>query len=86
MTQKTAERRIAEFIVSQLAPHVDVETLTPDRKLLEGNVIQSLQLLRLVMFLETTFGTRIPARDMRVENFESLDAIVNLLRQNGADL
>lgn len=86
MTQNTAERRIAEFIVTHLAPHVDVESLTPDRKLLEGNVIQSLQLLRLVMFLETTFGTRIPARDMRVENFESLNAIVDLLRQNGVDL
>lgn len=86
MTQDTAERRIAEFIVTQLAPHVEVESLTPDRRLLEGNVLQSLQLLRLVIFLETTFGTRIPARDMRVENFETLSAIVDLLRQNGADL
>lgn len=86
MTQNAAERQIAEFIVAQLAPHENVESLTPDRKLLEGNVIQSLQLLRLVMFLETTFGTRIPARDMRVENFESLNAILSLLRQNGADV
>lgn len=86
MSESTAERQIAEFIVTHLAPNVDLESLTPHRKLLEGNVIQSLQLLRLVMFLEQTFKTRIPARDMRVENFETVASIVNLVRQNGADV
>ncbi len=49
--------------------------LTPDLPLMEQRLIDSLQLMQLVQFLQERFGLQIDIMDLVFENFASLDAM-----------
>jgi acyl carrier protein len=52
--------------------------------LLVGGAIDSLGVMRLVAFIETTFGIRVPAGDIRLPNFATLDAITAYVERRTA--
>lgn len=51
---------------------------------IEEGMIDSFDMVALVSDLESQFGVTIDGIDIVPENFESIDAIVNLLKKNGA--
>ena len=58
--------------------------LTPDLPLIEQRLIDSLQLMQLVQFLQERFGIEIDIMDLVIENFSSIDtmaAFVQKLKQ-----
>lgn len=68
---------IRAYIVSEFLDPADADELRDDTPLLSSGVIDSLGLVRLVSFLETTFGVRLKAHQM---NREHLDTIADMVR------
>lgn len=64
---------IKNFIITELAPGRD--NITPTTSLLNTGILDSLSLLRLMAFLETTFNIQITPDDVGSNNFESIAAI-----------
>ena len=70
---------VREYISSQFLEDRPAYQLTNDENLIENEVIDSLGIMLLVDFLESTFGVDIEAEEVVVENFETVDAIVSLI-------
>ncbi len=74
ITQNTNET-IKIFIHEQFLYDRPEVNLTPDLPLLEERLMDSLQLMQLVVFLEEKFGLRIDITDLVIENFASINTI-----------
>lgn len=68
----------AEFLTDPELP------LASDTSLLESGILDSLSLLRLVVFLEERFAITVGDADLLPQNFESIDAICAYLRARSA--
>ena len=53
-----------------------------DQNLFEANIIDSLGIINLVLYLEETFAVTLSYEDMTEENFRSLDALVILIQNS----
>ncbi|MGH3720057.1 MAG: phosphopantetheine-binding protein [Pseudonocardiaceae bacterium] len=68
-------RTIKEFIVKEFMPDVPVEELEEDYDLLAGGVIDSLGVLRVIVWLEDTFEIPLDDAEIVPETFRSVTAI-----------
>ncbi len=69
-------------ILEDLGVDVDYDTCT---SLVTGRHLSSLEVLSLVLELEETFSIMIPAVDIVASNFDSVDAIADLITQIRAE-
>lgn len=53
--------------------------VAPDTDLIESKILDSLSLVRLVVFLEDELGTKIPLEDVVPDNFASVGAMASYL-------
>jgi acyl carrier protein len=74
-------RTIKEFIVKEFMPDVPVEQLETDYDLLAGGVIDSIGLLRAIVWLEDTFQMPLYDVDIVPETFRSVEAIDAFIEQ-----
>lgn len=72
---------IERFLVADIAGDLGIHNLGPDDDLLEQRIIDSLGILKLVSFLEETYGIQIGDDEIVPENFQSLTSLVNLVEQ-----
>lgn len=72
---------IKEFIVKEFLPDVPVEQLDLDYDLLAGGVIDSIGLLRAVVWLEDTFQISLCDAEIVPENFRSVAAMRALIER-----
>lgn len=75
------EARLRDFMVDELLWQVSREALTSDFSLLESELLDSLDILRLVTFVEQELGVRFEDDDLVPENFETVGSIVRLVEQ-----
>ena len=71
------KQAIVDFIHQEL-----LNGLTPvdeNSELLVSQLIDSLGVMRLVAFIEETFETTIPAQDLTLENFSTINTITHYL-------
>jgi acyl carrier protein len=73
-TQSTAGI-IENFIRERFLYHRPDIQITPDLPLIEQRLIDSLQLMQLVQFLQERFGIWIDVTDLMVENFATIDTM-----------
>jgi acyl carrier protein len=79
----TTEDKLRSFIVDELSWEGDPNELTPDYRLIDGRVLDSLGIVQMVSFLEDEFGVRLRSEEVVPSNFESirrLSAFVNAKR------
>lgn len=69
----TDSERLIEFIHEEL---LDDETIEPDSSLFRSQLLDSLALTNLIMFIEEAFGVRVGAMDISYDNLDSVDLIV----------
>lgn len=69
-------------ILSNIRPEFD---FTEDVNFIEEGMLDSFDLVSLVSDLDSTFGISIDGVDILPENFSSVEAIINLLKKNGAE-
>ena len=74
------ETVIKDFISRELAPDPALLPLSDDTSLLDSGILDSLSLLRLVVFLEERFEITMGDADLLPENFASVNAICAYLR------
>jgi acyl carrier protein len=74
------ETVINDYISRELVPDAALLPLTNDTPLLDSGILDSLGLLRLVVFLEEQFGITMGDADLLPENFASVNAICTYLR------
>ncbi len=71
---------IATFILQEFLPGEAPENLTPSTPLISTGILDSIARLRLVTFLEETYGLRIDPAEVDLDHFETIDAITELVR------
>ena len=74
------ETVINDYISRELVQDPTLLPLADETSLLESGILDSLSLLRLVVFLEERFGITMGDADLVPENFASVDAICTYLR------
>ncbi|HEX6934413.1 MAG TPA: acyl carrier protein [Streptosporangiaceae bacterium] len=73
------ETIINDYISREVIRDAGLLPLANDTSLLETGILDSLSLLRLVVFLEQRFGVTVGDADLLPENFASVTAICNYL-------
>ncbi len=74
--------RITKFVLENLARAKGVTELSDTESLVQNGVVDSLGIFQLVAFLEDSFRVRIADEDIVHENFQSIEAIENLVLNN----
>ena len=78
------ETIVSDYINRELVPDAALLPLTNETSLLDSGILDSLSLLRLVVFLEERFGITMGDADLLPENFASVNAICAYLRSRKA--
>jgi acyl carrier protein len=79
------ETVIKDYISRELVQDPALLPLADDASLLESGILDSLSLLRLVVYLEERFGIMVGDADLLPENFASVEAICGYLRARQPD-
>jgi acyl carrier protein len=75
------EARILEWI-RENCPQIPADKpLDSGTRLLDENLLDSLQIVQLAAFLEQEFQVSVPMEEMMPENFETADAVASLVRK-----
>jgi acyl carrier protein len=74
------ETVINDYICREFLPDPALVPLANDAPLLDSGILDSLSLLRLVVFLEEQFAITLGDADLLPENFASVNAICAYLR------
>jgi acyl carrier protein len=78
------ESVISDYIRRELSKEPRLVTLERDTPLLESGIIDSLSLLKLVLFLEKQFGIAVKGQELVPENFATVDAICGFVKSKMA--
>ena len=78
MPDDTFEAALIEFIASDVA--LDEEPITGDTDLLLTGLVDSLGVVVIVEWIETELGRTIDPADVVLENFQTVDAMMEFLR------
>ena len=71
--------RIKDYIMEEFLPGESPDTLTDDTEMVTDGVLDSLATLRLVEFLEGTFGVSLEPHEVDAEYLNTLPDIANLV-------
>jgi acyl carrier protein len=80
----TPERRrqgLLQFLRSIQKAGMPVESLEDDARLVQSGLIDSLAILQIVMYLETTYGLDFSVRGISPEELGSIGGILGLIEQ-----
>jgi acyl carrier protein len=76
--QSTVRDQVREF-VQNLASAKGISAFTDQEALLEGGILDSLSIFRLVAFLEDTFRVKIGDQEITNENLKNVETIEQLV-------
>ncbi len=79
MANENIAETVKEFITSDLL--LDAVDIENDTSLFQGRLIDSMNLVQLLAFLESTFGVKIPTYAVTVENLDTVDSIEKLVNK-----
>lgn len=71
---------IIDYIQKELLNGAETIDLLPEDELLGSGLIDSLGIMKLIQFIETSYEVKIPPEDMVIENFITVEAIENYLQ------
>jgi acyl carrier protein len=73
--------KLANYIKSEIIRRRNAN-LNYDEDLLGAGILDSLSILRLVAFIEKTFGVQVPDEDVVYDNFQSINALSRYLQHH----
>lgn len=79
------EAIINDYVSKELVQDPALLPLANDTSLLETGVLDSLSLLKLVLFVQEKFGIGVDDVDLVPENFDSVDTIARYLRSRAGE-
>jgi len=72
---------LEKVLITEIAVDLGKKSLNPDEDLLEGGIIDSLGIMKLVLFLEESYGIHVNDEDIIPENFQCLSSMVKFVEQ-----
>jgi acyl carrier protein len=72
---------ILQYVKNEYLETDDDREITYDTPLISGGIVDSFSMVSLKVFLETKFNIQIPDAKASPEAFDSVDNIVNLLKE-----
>jgi acyl carrier protein len=75
--------RIKEFIVTEVNPDLGLSTVGDDEPLIESGIVDSLGVLKIMAFLDETFGLDLSSAEINLENFKDVRTICGLVDKQG---
>ncbi|MGR8930314.1 MAG: acyl carrier protein [Gammaproteobacteria bacterium] len=76
------KEKLKAFIFSEVVYHEDPESFGDDDDLLEAG-LDSMGIMRLIMFAEKEFGVTLPDTEIEPDNVKSLNALEKWIEQAG---
>lgn len=75
--------KLIEFVKKELARGKGVGDLGATDDLVEAEVMDSLGIMKLILFLEENFSVKIADEDLTLENFRSIESVYRLVEKKG---
>ena len=79
MERAEMQNRLMEFVNEELLADRSDKSIQPDSPLFGGGDVDSLAIMRLVMFIERDLGFTMPLADLTPENFASVEVLSSYL-------
>lgn len=76
---KPINEGVKEFILNEFLQNEDADQLTNDTPLIAGGILDSLATLKLVSFLEESYGISVAPHETDEENFGTISDIQRLV-------
>ena len=73
------KEKIKNYILSELLDNKSDMILATNDDILSNGMIDSIEVIQLITFIEDSFEIKIPPEDMIIENFITVDAIENYI-------
>jgi len=81
----TIQESLEKVILNEIAGGLGKKSLDPDENLLEQGIIDSLGLMKLVVYMEEHFDMEVPDEEIVPENFQSLNSVATFIKQQMQD-
>ncbi len=79
MTNADLEQAVKTFLLKEFLPDDSPDSLTTTTPLITGGILNSIATLKLVSFLEETYGVRFEAHEVDAEYLDNLVDIANIV-------
>jgi acyl carrier protein len=79
MEVQTIQSQVKDYILKEFLPGENPDGLSESTPLVTGGVLDSLATLKLVLFLEETYGVTFEAHDLDAEHLDTIAAIAKLV-------
>jgi acyl carrier protein len=76
--------KIKQFIMTEVNPDLHLERIDDDEALIESGIIDSLGVLKILAFLDESFGIDLSSGEIKLENFRDVRTICKLIEQQQA--
>ena len=73
------KQQVKDYILSTFLPGEDPSELTDDLPLISGGILDSIATLKLIMFIEETFGVTLEAHEADKEHLNTINQIADLI-------
>jgi acyl carrier protein len=72
---------LKDYIVTEFLHERDNAVLKDDAPLIESGIIDSMGLIRLILFIEEKFGIKIGEEELDMENFRTIGALTEFVTE-----
>jgi len=77
----TILEELDKFVLVEFSGDFSKKSLEPDEDLLEQGIIDSLGIMKLILFIEETFSIKVLDEEIVPENFQCLNSMVKFVEQ-----
>jgi acyl carrier protein len=71
--------KIKEFIMTEVNPELGLTQIDDGEPLIESGIVDSLGVLKIMSFLDETFGVDLSSEEIKLENFRDVRTICDLV-------
>ena len=71
--------KIKEFIMTEVNPELGLTDIDDGEPLIESGIVDSLGVLKIMSFLDETFGVDLSSEEIKLENFRDVRTICDLV-------
>lgn len=86
MNRRNKNEKILNEIIDYLSKVLTAEKIQEDTQLIEENMLDSLGIVSLLTFIETTFGIDLADDDFDINNFSSPLKIAELIHEHSVEM
>jgi acyl carrier protein len=85
VNESNIEQAVKNYILSEFLPDEDSAQLTDSTALITTGILDSLAVLKLVLFLEKNFSIAVEAHEADPEHLDTIERIAELIRSKSCD-